>query len=171
MKNAKWFVSFILLSCFFPIKVFAQQICQQEDPCAGKSPEEQVTCYESIKTACQDSRVTLSSQINYMTNQIRLTTLRIDGTMSKITTLTGEINDLGDEVNRLEDILNTRLMLLSRRIPESYKRASLSQFGLLLLSHNFSDFVSRVKYMNTVQAHDAALVFQVKATQNSYNEC
>lgn len=105
-----------------------------------------------------------------MDSQIKLTTLRIESTQSTISTLLSEIDQLESEVQRLEGVLTTRLALLVRRIPESYKRSSVSQFGLLLLSRNFLDFITRAKYMMTVEQEDAALVFQVKATQNNYNE-
>jgi Tfp pilus assembly protein PilW len=105
-----------------------------------------------------------------MNSQIKLTTLRISATQSKITTLTDEIDKLETEVVRLESILNDRLALLLKRIPASYKRSSVSDFGSLLFSKNIFDFITRIKYVQMVQAEDAALVFQVKATQNSYND-
>lgn len=67
-------------------------------------------------------------------------------------------------------MLNDRLALLLKRIPATYKRASVSDFGAILFSKNIFDFISRIKYVQSVQAEDAALVFQVKATQNSYND-
>jgi hypothetical protein len=73
-------------------------------------------------------------------------------------------------VQRLEGVLTTRLTLLLHRIPAAYKRSVASQFGILLFSRNLSDFVDRAKYLQAVQKEDASLVFQVKATQNSYNE-
>lgn len=105
-----------------------------------------------------------------MNSQIKLTSLRIAAAQDKISTLTDEINKLETEVTRLEGVLNDRLALLLKRIPATYIRASTSDFGTLLLSKNFFDFVTRIKYVQTVQAEDAALVFQVKATQNSYND-
>jgi len=105
-----------------------------------------------------------------MDSQIKLTTLRIAATQTKITTLSDEIDKLENEVVRLESILNDRLALLLKRIPATYKRASTSDFGTILFSKNIFDFITRIKYVTTVQAEDAALVFQVKATQNSYND-
>jgi hypothetical protein len=105
-----------------------------------------------------------------MDNQIKLTSIRIDATQTKINTLLDEITKLETEVQRLEGILNTRLALLLHRIPAAYKRSVAPQFGVLLFSHNLSDFVDRAKYLQAVQKEDASLVFQVKATQNSYNE-
>ncbi|MCX6791828.1 MAG: C39 family peptidase [Candidatus Gottesmanbacteria bacterium] len=105
-----------------------------------------------------------------MDNQIKLTSIRIDATQTKIKTLLDEINQLENEVQRLEGVLNTRLALLLHRIPAAYKRSVVPQFGTLLFSRNVSDFIARAQYLSAVQKEDASLVFQVKATQNSYNE-
>jgi peptidoglycan hydrolase CwlO-like protein len=151
-------------------KVGAQQVCQEQDPCANKSKDEKVACYENVLSQCGQARETLSSQINYMNNQIQLTTYRIESVKVIILKLTSEIKDLENEVQRLEGVLTQRSELILHRIPESYKRVSGSQFGMLLLSQDFSDFILRAKYISTVQQQDAALLLQLKATQNNFSE-
>lgn len=118
----------------------------------------------------QQEENTLSKQISLLDSQISLTTLRINTIRAAITKLAAEIDELAGEIERLEELLTRRTELVLRRIPESYKRKSTSQFGMLLLSSSFSDFVARVKYISTVQQHDAALLFQLKATQNNFEE-
>ncbi|MBI5620983.1 peptidoglycan DD-metalloendopeptidase family protein [Candidatus Gottesmanbacteria bacterium] len=113
---------------------------------------------------------TLSKQISLLDSQISLTTLRVNTIRSAITKLTAEIDELAGEIVRLEDLLTRRTELVLRRIPESYKRKNTSQFGMLFLSNSFSDFIARVKYLTTVQEKDAALLFQLKATQNNFAE-
>ena len=161
----------LLLFVALPMAVLAQG-CGDPDQssCAGKTGSAQVDCYQNAVNQCQNQSDTLSSEINYMNNQIRLTTLRIGSTKATINTLLSEISQLEDEVQRLEGVLNDRLALLVHRIPESYKRAVTPQFGLLLLSSNFDNFIARAKYLMTVQEEDAALVFQVKATQDNYTQ-
>jgi peptidoglycan hydrolase CwlO-like protein len=170
MKYVWQTVIFGLLLFVVAGTVFAQA-CTSDDPCVDISDlSQRTTCYETLSTSCRREKDTLSSQINYMNSQIQLINLRVTATKSKINTLLREIDDLENEVVRLEGILNTRLQLLAHRIPASYKRSSLTQFWLLLLSNNISDFISRVKYLRSIQTEDASIVFQVKATQNSYNE-
>ena len=169
MNKTTWIlICFIFL--LLPFRIFAQSSCGGDDPCAGKSTTDQVACYENLTAACKNQRETLASQISYMNSQIKLTTLRISVTQNKITTLTDEISKLETEVVRLEGVLNDRLALLMKRIPASYKRSSASQFGALLFSRDFFDFMTRIKYLQSVQQEDAAIVFQVKTTQNSYND-
>ncbi len=165
----------ITLSLFFllPFRIFAQSCPGTDrDPCANLSntdPKKQ-ECYQNVSAACQSQSSTLTSQINYMNSQIQLTTIRIEATQTKINTLLDEITKLENEVQRLEGVLTTRLELLLHRIPAAYKRSVAPQFGILLFSRNVSDFIARAQYLSSVQKEDASLVFQVKATQNSYNE-
>lgn len=170
MNKIQWCSLFVFLFFLFTSPVSAQQVCQQQDPCAGKSPQDKVSCYSTAVDTCKNARETLSTQINYMNNQIRLLMLNIENTKNTIGSLSREIDEFGNEINRLEIILNQRLQLILKRIPESYKRAVVSPFNLVLLSQNFSDLTNRVKYLMAVQGQDANLLFQVKATQNNYSE-
>lgn len=170
MNTLLWKLTLLVLFFLLPFRILAQDSCEG-DPCTSlPDAQERANCYSKLVTACKNKENTLAGEISHMDNQIKLTTLRIDVAQKKIDTLLDEIQKLETEVERLEGILNTRLDLLLKRIPAAYKRASVSQFGALLLSRDFFDFLTRVKYVQTVQQEDAALVFQVKTTQNSYNE-
>ncbi len=169
MNKRIWIGIFIALFFLFPLRIFAQSC--EGDPCAGESDlSKRADCYSNLVTSCKNQENTLSGEISYMDNQIKLTTIRIEATQTKINTLLDEITKLENEVKRLEDVLNVRLPLLLHRIPEAYKRSVAPQFGILLFSRNVSDLINRVKYIQAVQQEDAALVFQVKSTQNSYND-
>lgn len=171
MKKFCWIIVAVLLSLLFPLtSVLAQSVCQQDDPCASKALQDQPDCYSSVISSCRNASASLTTQINYMNNQIRLTTLKIDNTRINIDKLNNEINELGDEINKLENVLNQRLAILIKRIPVSYKRSVVPDFSLLFLSSNISDFITKIKYLSTVQAEDAAVLFQVKSTQNNYAE-
>jgi peptidoglycan hydrolase CwlO-like protein len=162
--------SIVLLLLVLPINIFAQS-CSDQDPCANIGDlQQKADCYQNVSSVCRSQSDTLSSQITYMNSQIQLTTLRINSTKAKINTLLIEIDQLVNEVQRLEGVLDSRLSLLIHRVPESYKRSAVSQFGMLLFSRNITDFIKRTKYLQTVQQEDAAIVFQVKSAQNSYNE-
>lgn len=115
----------------------------------------------------QSQENSLSKQIGIINSNIELTTLKIQTIRSAINKLSLEIDDLADEIGRLEDLLTKRSELVLYRIPESYKRSVAPAFGIVLLSSNVSDFISRIKYVNRVQQEDAQLLFQLKATQTN----
>lgn len=118
----------------------------------------------------QGQEDSLSKQITLLDSQISLTTYKINNLRGAIGKLSTEINELASEIERLEKLLTKRSELVLRRIPEAYKRQSAPQFGLLFFSKNFSDFVSRVKYLVNIQTQDVELLFQLKATQNHFGE-
>lgn len=154
------FVLFIIVLLFFvsPFSVWAADI------------DAQIAELQQKITALQLQENTLSKQIALLDSQITVTTLRIEKFRSDIIVLSREIDELAGEIQRLELLLTKRSEIFLRRIPESYKRKVAPQFGLLLFSQNFSNFLSRIKYLTTVQEQDAMLLVQLKATQNNFGE-
>ncbi len=118
----------------------------------------------------QGQERTLSDKITYYNTQISLTQLRIDSIKANISKLSTEIDELNTEIERLEALKTRRLELVLHRIPQAYKRTVASQFGMVLFSKNFSDFLFRVKYLLSVQAQDSFLYTQLQNTQDHYNE-
>ena len=164
MNKRVWIAIVSTLFFLFPFRIFAQSCpSTDQDPCANyaNNDPKKSECYQNVSDACKNQSNTLSSTIKYMNSQIQLTTIRIGAAQTKINLLLNEIAQLENEVVRLEGVLNNRLALLMKRIPASYKRSSISQFGTILFSKNIFDFVKR---------DDAAAVLKVKSAQNSFNE-
>ncbi len=157
-KRLFTYFSIVALIIVLPVIVLAAPI------------DDQITELQKKIADLQSQENTLSKQISLLNSQISLTTLRIDSTRTAITKLSKEIDELAGEIERLEQLLTKRSELFLRRIPESYKRNAVPQFGLLFFSQNFSDFLSRAKYIATVQEQDAQLLVQLKATQNHFGE-
>ena len=157
-KRLFTYFSIITLIIVLPVIVLAAPI------------DDQITELQKKIADLQSQENTLSKQISLLNSQISLTTLKIDSTRAAITKLSKEIDELAGEIERLEQLLTKRSELFLRRIPESYKRNAVPQFGLLFFSQNFPDFLSRAKYMATVQEQDAQLLVQLKATQNHFGE-
>jgi len=142
-------------------------------PVAMGSPSEVDTRIQELQrkiAELQSQENTLSQQIQLLDSHISLTTLKIRNIQSAITKLSTEITELATEIERIEALLTKRSELVLRRIPATYKRQVVPQFGILLFSQNFSDFLARIKYLTAVQEQDAHLLFQLKATQNHFGE-
>lgn len=161
------------------MKIFYLAVCMYALFCSiltavnAQEPNQVQKTIEELQTKISDlqgQEKTFATQINLINSQISLTTLKVTSTKSAIDKLTGEIDQLAGEIDRLETQLTRRTELVLRRIPESYKRQVTPQFGLLLLSDNFSRFISRVKYITILEQEDASLLFQLKATQNNFSE-
>ena len=118
---------------------------------ANEAIDQQIKDLEAKIAASKSEQNTLSKQITLLDSQIKLTELQIASTEKKVDVLEREIGELADEIHRLEDLKTKRLELVLHRIPQSYKRTSSSQFGWLLFSKNFSDLLTRAKYIVQVQ--------------------
>ena len=121
----------------------------------------------------QGEEKSLSNQINLLNSQIALSETKIRVTEGAIDKLESEIGELDVEIVRLEELKTKRLELVLHRIPESYKRrqsGDTSTFGAIFLSRNFSDFLTRIKYLARVQAEDSRYYQELQLTQDNYNE-
>lgn len=154
-------IAISLLLLLVSVRVYA--VTQEEN---AKTIEELKAKISNLQT----EQNTLSKQITLLDSQITLTTLQIADTERKIEVLEDEIGELTGEITRLEDLKTKRLELVLHRIPQSYKRASSSQFGWLLFSKNFTELLSRAKYLVQVQEEDTQLYKQLQLTQMNYNE-
>lgn len=117
----------------------------------------------------QTQKDSLSKQITLLDSQIKLTTLQIDDTKRKVSALDAEIDQLDGEIGRLENLKTQRLELVLHRIPQSYKRSAASQFGWLVFSKDFTELITRAKYLMQLQQEDTQLYKQLQLTQNDYN--
>lgn len=170
MKRIIVILLLAIVNLLVPRMVFAQDICQDQNPCADKTDQAAVDCYQSVIDSCGKAKETLASQIHLLDTQIQLTTFQISSIKKIIATFSIEITELENEIVRLDLIIKTRLELLVSRIPESYKRSVAPNFGFVLLSSNISDVIARVKYVMFVQKENARLYTQLQLTQNNYND-
>ncbi len=110
-----------------------------------------------------EQKTTLASQISYMEGQIRVTSLKISQTEEQIKMLT-------EKIGRLEVSLDRLASLLNERIVETYKIVEIDSLALFLSSDDFSDFVSRYKYLKMIQANDRKLLYAMETTRTDYDD-
>lgn len=137
---------------------------------ADEALDKQIKDLEDKIAASKSEQNTLSKQIILIDSQVKLTTLQMQDTERKVSILENEIGELTGEISRLEELKTKRLELVLHRIPQSYKRGTSSQFGWLLFSKNFTDLLTRAKYLVQVQEEDTMLYKQLQLTQMNYNE-
>jgi hypothetical protein len=77
---------------------------------------------------------------------------------------------LTGKINRLDISLDQISQVLIRRIAETYKKGRIEPLTLLFSSADFSDFVSRWKYLRVMQAHDKKLMIQLENVKTNYED-
>jgi peptidoglycan hydrolase CwlO-like protein len=150
-------ISIIMLGFFQPVH-------------AQSDTEKRIQELQQKIAELQGQEKTLSGKISVYNSQIALTALKIESIQAQIIKLTSEAEQLATEIDRIEGLLTKRSELVLRRIPESYKRLVSPQFGTLFFSQNFNELLARFQYISRVQAQDAQLLVQLKATQNNFSE-
>lgn len=154
----------LFLLFFLASPIFASDTSRYEEL------SRQITELERSLAETQTREKTLSSQISYMNDQIKLTTLKINETEVKIDQLEGEIATLSAKIDRLEDSLGHLSTVLLERIVATYKHGKVEVLHLLFSSGGFSEFLTRLKYIRTVQAHDKRLMFQMQETKDNFTD-
>ncbi len=153
-----------LLAAVFISLLFTIQVLATED--VDRTVEE----LQQKISELQSQENTLAKQVQLTDADIRLRSLRITSIRQTLEKLTQEIAVLATEIERLDVELTKRTELVLRRIPATYKRQVSPQFGILFFSNGFSEFLTRAKYLSSVQEDDARLLVQLKKTQNTYTE-
>ena len=117
-----------------------------------------------------EQKQTLKNEIDKFNAAISLTTTRIYTTSKQIEALEKEIKDLGQKINRLDISLDQISQVLIRRIAETYKKGKIETLTLLFSSSDFSDFISRWKYLRIMQIHDKKLMLQLENVRSNYED-
>ena len=163
-KNIILLTAFCFLSCLL---FFGTNISHAQDETELKN---KIAEYEKNISDLQNQANSLNQQISLMDNQIQVNTLKISQTQIQIKTLESDIATLSGKIGRLEGSLNFLSGVLLQRVAETYKSGKTNGISLLLSSRNFSDFISKYRYLQVVQMHDRELLLSMEQTRTSYDE-
>lgn len=125
---------------------------------------------ERILAEIGKQKDTLAKQISLMDSQMKLTSLKIFQTEVQIKTLEQEIEVLSGKIVRLDKSLDFLSRALLSRVAETYKRGKADFLLLLFSSKDFSEFISRYRYLQSVQIHDREVLLTMEQTRTSYDE-
>ncbi len=111
---------------------------------------------------------TLQNEISRFNTAIAITTNKIYTTIKEIEELEKEIASLGGKIAKLDISLDQLSEILIKRIGETYKKGKIDSLALLLSSEDFSEFISRFKYLRVMQLHDRNLMIQMETVRTNY---
>lgn len=161
MKHLLWVTLLFTAIVIFPVRLYAD---------TKSDIENTISELQNKISELQGQESSLSKQISILNSNIELSNLKIAAIKGTIEKLTTEIEELNVQIEDLEKRKTRQLELVIHRTPESYKRSRIPLFGLLLFSSNFSDLLSRMKYLSSVQENDARSYRQLQLIQNNYND-
>lgn len=161
---------FLLIFLLKPTEVIAASCVT---PPENASPDELKKIEEECLRLIDESHKiadSLGQQIMTMDNQIKVAIIRISQTEEKIKTSKKEIEVLSGKISRLDDSLNYLSKILLSRVSETYKSGNYGILETLFSSRSLSDFVSRYRYLQVIQAHDKQLLISMEQTKTNYDE-
>lgn len=166
---------FVVATFFFLLPTTSYQL-----PTHGQSADEltkqlqekqdEINKAEAQLVEAQKQEKTLNSQLDIIDTQTKVTELKIEETTLKIEKLEREISDLSNRIDRISTSVDKLTEVLLGRIIKTYKYSSISTIELLFSSHNFSELLERVKYIQVAQANDKKVLYQLQATKAAYND-
>lgn len=176
-------IVFVLLSFFIGnfVNIFAQSPTVTPQPTStqevkgestekGKELQDKIQEYERKLTELQGTKKTLSSQISLMNTQIQLTELKIKATEAKINDLKEDVTATKNRITNLEKVIDNSSALLIERIEASYKAGRVDPLQVFATSNNFSNFLSRIKYLNVMQAQAKKEIYAAEQAKVNYAE-
>jgi peptidoglycan hydrolase CwlO-like protein len=170
-KNLLWllFTVFFVLFVFCVQEVFA--ITESEcDKNWRDHNEECRTLWTDLRNEASQKAASLQNDLTRIKTNIKITTALIFQTEKEVVRLEKEIADLEGKIGRLDFSLDKLSEILAKRIAETYKKGKVDFVSLFLSSQNFSDFVSRFKYLRVVQLHDRSLMVQMETTRTNFED-
>lgn len=150
---------------FRPLLAVTEEECKQKQ---GEDVNEGIACWESLLGEVGERKITLQSEITRFDTSIALTTAQISQTIVQIRELEKEIASLGGKIVKLDISLDQVSEILIKRVAETYKKRKIDPLALLFSSEDFTEFISRYKYLRVMQLHDRKLMVQMETVRTSY---
>lgn len=161
------FAAFVLI-LFLPLLFFSSRKAVYGDELTDL--QDKIAEYQRQIEQLGKLEKSLSQQVALMDNQIKITVAKISQSEAQIKVLEEEIGALSGKIVRLNGSLDYLSKVLLSRVAENYKAAKANPVVMLFSSKDFSDFVSRYRYLQTVQLHDRELLLSMEQTRVSYDE-
>ena len=161
---------FLILSLILFCGLTISVVFAQDNSNKLQNVQEEIKELEKKLAETRDKSRTLSNQISYMDSQIRLTELQITDTQGRIESLENEIASLSAKIDKLELSLTQLSHLLLERISETYKKGKFSYLELLFSTNDFSNLLSRLKYIKIVQTHDKKLMYEIQNAKDTFTQ-
>lgn len=119
--------------------------------------------WSDLRNQASQKAKSLKTELIGINTSIAITTAQIEKLKGEIAVLLVKIGNLDLSLDQLSEIL-------AKRIAETYKKGKIDTLSLLFSSKDFSDFISRYKYLRVIQLHDRSLMVQMETVRTNYDD-
>jgi surface antigen len=157
-----------------PITVFLLAIILFANPvlALGLTPEQQsqlddiASQIKAIETNVQKNKQdqqTIASEIVTIDAQTQIVQLKIEETQREIDIANSQIVELNIQIDIAEKELSRQKLVLNEYLRVMYINGQVSQIELILSSDNFSDFVNKSEYLDSMQQNVQEAISKIKS--------
>jgi len=158
----KLFASFMLFFLFWYSPAFALNASQQAQIDAI---DQQNAAFKAQLDSLYSQERTLANEIAIADAQASALQKQINDTQVKINITNEQLTTTAAQIKAAEEELAKQKTNLNEYIKVMYMDGKTSQIELVLTSENFSDFVDKSQYLDTVQAHVQETMAKINATK------
>jgi peptidoglycan hydrolase CwlO-like protein len=164
-------ILFLLLSFFLAPISFAIE-CDGVPP-SGAGKEAEINqyiekCTEKIN-GLKKEQTSLKQAIDTINSKINLAQGQINQTQVQIINIEKEIGVLGGVLDKVNESMSDLTKIYLARVKESYKRIRVDSMGFLFSSNSFSDYFTKLKYLNTVKSKDQLILTELEKSRIDYD--
>jgi len=179
-KNLLWRLPIIFVVFFFSL-VFPLKLSWgiNQEECENKLGKKELNLDQlkecenilnNLLGQTTNQKRTMENEVKRFNTAIAITTTKILATIKEIENLEKEIASLTSKIGQLDLSLDDLGKILAKRIQQTYKKGKVDFLSLFLSSQNFSDFVSRYKYLRVAQHHDRILMIQMETARTNFED-
>jgi len=137
--------------------------------------QDEINRLEKKLNDAQNQVSSLSREINIIESNIELKNIQIRQANYQIQQKEEELSILQEDIgllevrlDRLDETIDYHSELLGKRIKQEYISKQYTLFEMLVSSKDISEFMSRVKYIQKVEAEDKELLKKMNSTKGNY---
>lgn len=170
-------VLFLVLGLFFVFRLAVLAMTVEE--CESKLNQKQISLEEAkeceslldkLYQETGEQKRSLQGEISRFNTAIAITSTKIIKTTGEIEGLEKEIVALAGKIGKLDVSLDQLSKILIKRIAETYKKGQLEPITLLFSSKDFTEFVSRYKYLRVMQINDRKIMMQMEDVRTNFED-
>lgn len=162
----------VVSALIFYGSVFAVVDCEGQPPSGADKVSEINQYIESCTkkiSNLKNEQNSLKQVLATITSKINLTQGQINQTDAQIKAVEKEIEILGGVLDKVNESSSTLGKIYLARVKESYRRIRTNQENLLFSSSDFSDYFSKLKYLNTVKSKDQLILAELEKSRQDYD--
>lgn len=153
----------------FPSKSLAEECRDSSGLSADVIDKIIEACQSNINSNRQDQS-TLKQAISVITTKVNLAQAQINQTISQIKTLEKEVTVLGGVLETVNQSLDELGKIYQARVRESYRRSRISPIDMIFSTESFGDFLTKMKYLNTIKAKDQLILSELESSRLDYDQ-